>query len=214
MHQSASPVEQVTIVALLRVTCQDGYVEHAFPCGNPALDFVGTLRARRNAEPQEKFTSPESVDSWFLESGVVDGGTSCQPADVTHAVALREAIYTLVAARLADEPYAEDAITVVNRAARKPPAIPQLTPTGSRTEATPEQAMSTVAREAIDILGGTRAQLLKECARPECTQVYLDNSRGVRREWCAMETCGNKMKAAAYRARKRENAPRVVSRPR
>ena len=64
-------------------------------------------------------------------------------------------------------------------------------------------ALSAVARDAINILGGPEAELLKECSRPGCTQTYLDASRGGRREWGAMETCGNKMKAAAYRARKR-----------
>jgi len=49
--------------------------------------------------------------------------------------------------------------------------------------------------------------LLKECGRPECTQVYVDSSRGFRREWCAMATCGNKMNAPAHRARLRGNPP-------
>ena len=187
-------------------------MEHAFPCGNPALDFVGTLRARRNAAPLEKLSSPGSLDAWFRESGVVDGTTASQPADVTTAVTLREAIYTLVAAKLANESYDEGAIAVVNRAARMPPTVPQLTKTGRRTEGSTEQGLSTVARIAVDILSGPDADLLKECGRPECTQVYLDRSRGSRREWCAMETCGNKMKAAAYRARKRGNPPLTPAR--
>ncbi|MGI5425384.1 CGNR zinc finger domain-containing protein [Streptomyces sp. CA-179760] len=44
---------------------------------------------------------------------------------------------------------------------------------------------------------------LKECGRPGCTRVYLDRSRGGRRAWCGMEECGNRVKAAAYRARRR-----------
>jgi len=97
-------------------------------------------------------------------------------------------------------------MTVLNKAARTPPPTPRLTATGKQTEATPAQALSAVARQAIDILGGPEAALLKECGRPECTQVYLDRSRGFRREWCAMTTCGNRMKAAAYRSRRREHA--------
>ena len=201
----------MNVVATRFVTCQTGCVDHAFPCGNTALDFVGTLRARRNLVPLEKLGSPESLDSWFRESGVVDGDTNSRPADVTKAVALREAIYSLVAARLHHESYDEDALSLVNRAARVAPAIPQLTLSGRWVEATPEQALSSVARVAIDILSGPERELLKECGRPECTQVYLDHSRGFRREWCAMETCGNKMKAAAYRARKRGNPPRPVT---
>jgi predicted RNA-binding Zn ribbon-like protein len=29
----------------------------------------------------------------------------------------------------------------------------------------------------------------------------------MRRHWCGMESCGNKIKAAAYRARKKEHDP-------
>jgi len=187
----ASPVRLVTM-------------DHAFPCGSLSLDFVGTLRARRDAAPIEMLTSTDRLDSWFAESGIVDAPTTSRPADVAAATTLREAIYALVSARMAGRAYGKADLALVNEAARKPPVVPQLTRDGRHTEATPAQALSTVARDAIDILGGPEAALLKECSRPGCTQTYLDTSRGGRREWCAMETCGNKMKAAAYRARKRD----------
>ncbi|MFK4149138.1 CGNR zinc finger domain-containing protein [Streptomyces sp. NPDC004065] len=176
---------------------------HVFKCGAPVLDFVGTLRARRAANPIEMLTSPESLDAWFRESGVADTDTRCEPADVKDAVALREAIYLLLVARLSGADYDADALALVNDRARTPSAVPQLTRTGLRTEATARQALSTLARQAVRLLGGPDAALLKECSRPECTQVYLDRSHGSRREWCAMDPCGNRVKAAAYRARKR-----------
>jgi predicted RNA-binding Zn ribbon-like protein len=181
-------------------------MEHAFPCGNLALDFIGTLRARRNPVPTEMLASPRSLDAWFRESGLVDVDGDARPADLDDAIALREAIYALVIARMKNSRYDEDALALVNRAAGLPSAVPHLTQGGRRTEATTGQAMSSVARDAIDILGGPHAPRLKECTRPECTQVYLDHSRGGRREWCAMQTCGSRVKAAAYRARKRRVA--------
>ncbi|MGW4486702.1 CGNR zinc finger domain-containing protein [Amycolatopsis sp. NPDC004368] len=187
-------------------------MEHAFPCGNPALDFVGTLRARRNAEPLEKLGSPRSLDTWLRESGVTDTGPGSRPHDVAAAIELREAIYALVAARLSGHEPDPRAMDVVNEFAAQPPTVPQLTPTGRRIEASASQALSSVARDAVAILGGPDADLLKECGRPACTEVYLDRSRGSRREWCAMATCGNKMKAAAYRARRRGNPPLTTSR--
>ena len=45
---------------------------HAFPCGTSALDFVGTLRARRNDEPTEKLGAPAALDAWFTEAGLMD----------------------------------------------------------------------------------------------------------------------------------------------
>ena len=41
-------------------------MKHAFPCGTLPLDFVGTLRARRNPEPQEVFRTPDVVGAWLF----------------------------------------------------------------------------------------------------------------------------------------------------
>ncbi|GAA3817869.1 CGNR zinc finger domain-containing protein [Streptomyces chiangmaiensis] len=181
---------------------------HVFKCGVPVLDFLGTLRLRRNAAPIEVLTAPETLDAWFRESGIVDGDTHCEPSDLEDAVALREAIYLLVAARLAGDGYDAEVLELVNGRARTPSAVPQLTQAGRRIEATAQQALSSVARQAVQLLGGPEGALLKECSRPECTQIFVDRSRGGGREWCAMDPCGNRVKAAAYRARKRTSKPR------
>lgn len=200
---SQSLVKQVTIFAFQCVTCQTGDMTHSFVCGNPALDFAATVRSRLGV-PLEMFSSPESLDAWFHESGIIDGDTKFQAADLEQAIVIREAIYSLVHTKIAGDEFDDDALSIVNDAARTPPAVPQLTPDGRVTEATPREALSTVARHAIEVLSGPDVPLLKECANHECTRVYIDRSRGARREWCAMDPCGNKMKAAAYRARKRE----------
>lgn len=176
--------------------------DHVFVCGNPALDFAATLRARRSTR-FEMFTTPDRLDAWYLESGIVDAVSPGRESDVEQATAVREAIHRLVTARRLGEEYDSGALAVLNSAARKPPAVPQLTPSGRWTAATPEEALSTVARLAVELLNGPDIPLLKECGNPECTRVYIDRSRGTRRQWCGMESCGNKSKAAAYRARKR-----------
>lgn len=167
-------------------------MKYAFISGNPARDFVGTLWGRRD---------PVSGDT--LGSRLADGVTGSRPSHVATAVALREAMYSLFAARLAKVGYDESALRFVNHIARTPPVVPQFTATGRLVEATPEQAMSSVARPAIEVLGWPEGELLKECGRPGCPQVYVGRSRGARRSWCAMETCGNRVKSATYRARQR-----------
>lgn len=178
------------------------HFNHVFVCGNPALDFAATLRARRSAR-FEMFVTPDRLDAWYLESGIVDTITPGEEADVRQATAVREAIYELITARRLAEEFDEEALGVLNGAAREPSATPQLTRSGRRTEATPEQALSTVARHAVELLSGPDVPLMKECGNPECTRVYIDRSRGKRRQWCGMDSCGNKIKAAAYRARKK-----------
>ncbi|MFE9680234.1 CGNR zinc finger domain-containing protein [Streptomyces sp. NPDC006285] len=176
--------------------------DHVFVCGNPALDFAATLRARRTLR-FETLVSPERLDAWYLRAGMVDTLSPSRESDVARAIAVREAVYGLVTARRLEEPYDDEALATVNGAARKPPVTPQLTAAGRRTDATPEEALSTVARHAVEVLSGPDVPLLKECGNPECTRVYIDRSRGMRRQWCGMESCGNRLKAAAYRARRK-----------
>jgi predicted RNA-binding Zn ribbon-like protein len=186
------------------VTRQDGDVnlDHVFVCGNPALDFAATLRARRSTR-FEMFVTPERLNAWYLESGVVDTITPAAESDVREAVTVREAVYRLVTDRRLGEEFDRQALAVLNGAARRTPATPQLAPGGRHTEGTPEQALASVARQAVELLSGPDVPLLKECGNPECTRVYIDRSRGMRRQWCGMESCGNRIKAAAYRARKK-----------
>lgn len=176
-------------------------MNHAFPCGTLPLDFVGTLRARRNAAPVEKLADPGLLDDWFVESGMMDSAPGADETDLDIAVDLRESIYTLVAARLHGEELPAKAVAELNKQAAGLPVTLRLGPGGTTRTGTVSQGLAALARDTVEILGGDEAALLRECARPECTQVYLDRSRGHRREWCAMRTCGNRVKAAAYRAR-------------
>lgn len=45
--------------------------DHVFVCGNPALDFAATLRARRTVR-FEMFATPDRLNAWYVESGLVD----------------------------------------------------------------------------------------------------------------------------------------------
>lgn len=203
-HRSAPVRRGARFLSRRFVTCQDGdmNLEHVFVCGNPVLDFAATLRARRTLR-FEMFAAPDRLDAWFLESGVVDVVTPSDEADLERAKALREAVYRLVTARRLGEAYDTGALDLLNRTARMPAAVPQLTSEGRRTEAMPQEALAALARQAVELLSGPDVPLLKECGNPECTRVYIDRSRGMRRQWCGMESCGNRIKAAAYRARKR-----------
>ncbi|MGW7267709.1 CGNR zinc finger domain-containing protein [Streptomyces sp. NPDC054842] len=176
---------------------------HAFPGGAPALDFAGTLRYRHRSVPREDLNSAESLGVWFRESGITEYEIPCEFSDLREALQLREAVHRLILDRMARDAYAPDALALVNDYARRPMPVPQLTRSGRQVEASLQQAFAAVAQNAVSVLGGPEASLLKECGNPECSQVYVDRSRGALREWCAMDPCGNRMKAAAYRARKR-----------
>ncbi|HYI34373.1 MAG TPA: ABATE domain-containing protein [Glaciibacter sp.] len=177
---------------------------HAFPSGTLALDFVGTLRVRRQPVPLEQLSSPMLLDAWFVESGLLDEEPASTEGDLRAAVKLRESIYSLVKARLTGAPLPADAVAVVNRQASGAPELIQLGFGGRALRSgSAAQGLASIARQSVEIIGGDDGALLRECGRSMCTQVYVDRSRGRRREWCAMRTCGNRAKASAYRARHR-----------
>ena len=181
-------------------------MQHAFPCGTLVLDFLGTRRARRNPEPREMLATTPLLDAWFVEAGMVDGAPGADDGDLATAVELREAVYRLVTARMDGDELAADDVALVNRHAAGTPVTSTLDAGAVRRHGDVGQGLAALAHQAVEILGGPDGALLRECARPECTQVYLDTSRGHRREWCAMRTCGNRVKAQAYRARQKEAA--------
>ncbi|WP_408055037.1 CGNR zinc finger domain-containing protein [Streptomyces davaonensis] len=170
------------------VTCQGGDAHRSVP--------------QRSAR-FEMFVTPERLNAWYMESGLLDAITPGTEDDVREATAVREAVYRLVTDRRLGEEFDREALAVVNAGARKTPVIPQLTLGGRHAEGTTGQALATVARHAVELLSGPDVPLMKECGNPECTRVHIDRSRGMRRQWCGMESCGNKIKAAAYRARKK-----------
>lgn len=178
-------------------------MRHAFPCGTLPLDFVGTLRARRNPEPQEVLAAPVDVGAWFVEAGMLDSAPASDDAALARAVEVREDIYALLDAALRHEPLPAEKVARLNDVAAGSPIRLELGDGAVHRSGTVDEGLSSLARETIAILGGPDAALLRECGRPECTQVYLDRSRGHRREWCSMKTCGNRVKASAFRARQR-----------
>ncbi|MDQ0726506.1 CGNR zinc finger domain-containing protein [Microbacterium sp. W4I20] len=47
---------------------------------------------------------------------------------------------------------------------------------------------------------------LRPCANPECTKFLIDHSKPNTARWCSMATCGNRMKARRYQARRSPNS--------
>ncbi|NUS53740.1 MAG: hypothetical protein HOV66_02595, partial [Streptomycetaceae bacterium] len=61
-------------------------------------------------------------------------------------------------------------------------------------------ALGVLAAEAVRVLGGPDRGRIKNCEGPGCAGLFLDTSRGANRRWCAMNTCGNKVKKSRISA--------------
>jgi predicted RNA-binding Zn ribbon-like protein len=176
--------------------------EFPFRSGRLCLDFVST-RGSRGQLDIERLPAPADFERWVREAGL---GQLPQIDEIGLAAALelREAIYALVTSKRSGR---ARAVAGVNRAAARTPLVPQLDETGevsiwALVDGT-EQVLSTIARDAIDLMSSPMRTRVRECARPDCTILFLDASRPGSRRWCSMEACGNQTKSASLRAKRR-----------
>jgi predicted RNA-binding Zn ribbon-like protein len=184
------------------VTGQYGDV-FTFLSGRLGLDLTTTLQVRHHPRPIETLSGPAEVSQWMAQAGLAEQ-VDVDAAGLERTRNLREAIYRLCRAALTqDTPDVRD-IEVVNRRAAEPPLIPFLVDGKVQYRGSLDQALSTIARDAIELLGGPRATRIRECAHPDCSRLFLDSSHAVRRRWCGMTGCGNKSKSATYRERRRD----------
>jgi predicted RNA-binding Zn ribbon-like protein len=177
-----------------------------FDAGAVCLDFAHTGGEGRYAV-FESLHEPADLAAWLAEPPLAAVVTiPVTKRELTEARALRQAIWVVAHARAAHQALPADAVAVNNRAAPAPPLTPELDADGrTMAWAAPvraAQALSTLAREMIELLTGPLAERIRECASDDCPLVFVDSSRPGARRWCSMERCGNRQKLRALRARR------------
>ncbi|MFI1200184.1 CGNR zinc finger domain-containing protein [Streptomyces sp. NPDC020883] len=176
-------------------------MDFAFVSGDPALDLTGTVGSRRD-EPNDLLATPADLERWVAECDELPDRVAVDSATFESALALREALYRLALDRVLDRPFDPAGLEIVNEMAAGPVLTLRLSDAGLHRSGNLRAVLSHMARSGIALLADPHA-CLKECGRADCTRIYLDRSRGARRTWCGMDACGNRVKAAAYRARRR-----------
>ena len=175
--------------------------------GRPALDLMWTGGLTRMRSYYERFDSAQGLAGWLAEA-VLDGEVVAVDQRVLQAARdLREAVFDIIRARTVGSRVDPQWFATVNRVAAEPPLIPRVDPATARRSwvapVTAVAALSTIARDAIDLLTGPDADRVRECANPDCELVFVDTSPPGQRRWCAMRRCGNIAKTRAYRRRAR-----------
>jgi predicted RNA-binding Zn ribbon-like protein len=189
-----------------RVLTDTRGVSFRFDAGAVCLDFAHTGGEDRYAV-FETLHEPADLGEWLAQpplSAVMTAPVTAR--DLGAAKALRQAIWDAAHARAAGRPLPAEAVATINRAAAAAPLVPELaadaTAAGWAPPVRASQALSTLAREMIELLSGPLSRRIRECASDNCPLVFVDSSRPGARRWCAMERCGNRHKLQALRARR------------
>jgi predicted RNA-binding Zn ribbon-like protein len=110
-----------------------------------------------------------------------------------------------------------DAITEINRVLSRSAGVRRVEPradgTFSRSFVPVGDAFASlitpIVESAADSLTTGELARVRRCGDPRCTRVFLDATRNGSRRWCDMSTCGNRAKAARFRARDRTTSERA-----
>lgn len=176
---------------------------------NLALDFINTQYGTGN-ELRECLVDEASVVAWLKQVSLLPDEFRGEPSGLlTLALELRESARSLVNAAKAEE--AADA-SVVNRVLEAGRARRELVWDNSsktfraatqRRDDAPASLLEPVARALVDLLTDTTLDRVRQCEAHDCTLMFHDMTKSHRRRWCSMALCGNRMKVAAFRLRKK-----------
>jgi len=172
-----------------------------FDAGSLSLHFAHTGGVDARPEWERLGTQEELTDWLRTHVDGYDGRRAATRQDVVRAAELRGVVIRLARLAAAGGLLPRDDVDVLNGIALRPD-VPRVLSGGASPSpsATVAQALSSVARDAVDVLAVQRDRV-RACGADDCPLVYLDLSRAGNRRWCSMQRCGNRHKVRTHRAR-------------
>jgi predicted RNA-binding Zn ribbon-like protein len=189
---------------------QGEWARFIFISGRLCIDFTQTGGETEPRAYWERFLNPSDLADWLAESPLQLQGVQISPEEFRIALTLREPIWRVAEAiRQNETPLAEE-IDIINRVAVAPDLPPQLVLDSLKQvwrspAATGAMALSTIARDAIDLFSGELRSRIRTCENPNCGLMFVDASRPGKRRWCLMKRCGNMAKTSRYRKSKKRS---------
>ena len=174
-----------------------------FLSGRPSLDLVATI-GERWRRAFERLRQPEDLARWPVEAGLGGEAPRVLRGDLERARWLRAAIARVVFDWVDGRTLPARDVAVLNEAAARPDVVEALAVTGEPVvpaRASIGSVLSTVARDAIDLVTSEDPRRVRECGAEDCSLLFWDASRPGRRRWCSMAGCGNRVKTSRYRHR-------------
>jgi predicted RNA-binding Zn ribbon-like protein len=183
---------------------------------HPALDFCNTVGEWADGRPaRDKLVTHGDLVAWARAVGLLTPAEAAglrRPRSAARllgrARAFRAALYELVTAAIAGRPPDAAALaTVEAELARARSALRLEALRGGYAwrwadPAAPDRPLLEVARAAAGLLGEPLGRV-RRCGGEGCGWLFRDTSRGGRRRWCSMSTCGNTAKVRRFRGSER-----------
>jgi predicted RNA-binding Zn ribbon-like protein len=181
---------------------------------HPTTEGLEAVRRFVNTVHHEQgLGSPAALAAFLADEG--HGRIDVKPADLRRALEVREALRDVMGANNG-EPLNPDAVELLNKAAARSKVVAafddhaswRIEPASSGVDRVLGEMLATVFRSMSD----GSWERMKACGNPDCRWAFYDASKNRSGRWCEMASCGNRMKARAFRERaRRQNAEPAAS---
>lgn len=177
------------------------------------LDFVNSVEFRTSPHPQEFLTDYRALVHWGMHVSLLSTeeeqtlleSARQQPerAEATWAGALRlrELLHSVFVALARRERPDRAALQELHQVYLDVMGHAELTPTPAGFTWTWQPALTLdrmlwpVVRSAVEVLTSSEVARVRECPGcGDCGWLFLDISKGGKRQWCSMEGCGSRAK--------------------
>jgi predicted RNA-binding Zn ribbon-like protein len=183
-----------------------------------ALDFLNT-RTVQNGEPMELLPDFSDLLRWFRAACLLSSREAAnlhqqwgQSVRAWHALeamrALRERLRKEILAREGGGAIHYSTVDKLNRLMAEHPMRTRLKANGRKPSTelyfdlhNPEDLFAPLVHSAAMLFASVDRNRLRKCY--QCVLHFHDTSKKGTRRWCSMQLCGNRLKVAAYAARRR-----------
>ena len=183
------------------------------------LDFLNT-ESYDDGVPNEHLGTAEDVIAWFTARGLAhEPAIRAQAARdeaglLTRVHSARTALRAVWDAQVGHRIPDQRVLDTVNAVLREAPRI-ELVATddccgiGHRhtTEDPVGELLAGVVGPLVRAIAAGETGHFRICANDGCRWVFEDTSRGGRRRWCDMASCGNRAKVRRFRSRRKDGDP-------
>lgn len=183
--------------------------EPLFVGDNLALDFINTQYGV-GAAHCECLIDDSSVVSWLKAAQLLpEDFEPAPPGLLKLALALRASAKSLLQAARLEGDVDVDVVNQILEAGRSArelewdKASKTFKLVARRRHDDAASLLEPVAQALVSLLTDSQLGLVKECEAHDCTLLFHDLTKSHRRRWCSMAVCGNRMKVAAFRSRKK-----------
>ncbi|TCV96806.1 CGNR zinc finger domain-containing protein [Biostraticola tofi] len=185
--------------------------EALFIADNVALDFINTEHQEADSLV-DCLTDDSSVVAWLKQAGQLPQDFNQVPEGLfDQAQAFRNEAKQVVLAAMHG---ARPELSALNRVLESGRPVREIEWNGGNGKFnivrrlrsnTPMSLLEPIAESLAKLLISDKFDLVRQCEAPDCILFFHDLTKSHRRRWCSMSTCGNRMKVAAFRSRKKQD---------